>query len=73
MPEQVFLRAWAARPQPLDSSAINGFMEKVEKGLLEENNIAKLNLTKQLALKKIEDRLIDKNNYISNYMNKGNL
>jgi gamma-glutamylcyclotransferase (GGCT)/AIG2-like uncharacterized protein YtfP len=65
MPEQAFLRAWAANPQPLDSAAINKFMEKVENGLLEENNIARLPSTKQTALRRVEDRLLERNSYVS--------
>jgi gamma-glutamylcyclotransferase (GGCT)/AIG2-like uncharacterized protein YtfP len=65
MPEQAFLRAWAANPQPLDSSAINKFIEKVENGLLEENNIARLPSTKQTALRRVEDRLLERNSYVS--------
>lgn len=65
MPEQAFLRAWAANPQPLDSSAINKFIEKVERGLLEENNIARLPSTKQTALRRAEERLLERNSYIS--------
>ena len=68
MPEQTFLRAWAANPQPLDSSAINGFIEKVEKGLLEENKIARLPSTKQSALRRVEDRLLERNSYVSKYV-----
>jgi hypothetical protein len=67
MPEQTFLRAWAANPQTLDSSAINKFIAKVEKGLLEENNIARLPSTKQTALRRIEERLLERNSYISKY------
>jgi hypothetical protein len=67
MPEQAFLRAWAANPQPLDSSAINKFIEKVEKGLLEENNIARLPSTKQTALRRAEERLSERNSFISKY------
>jgi hypothetical protein len=65
MPEQAFLRAWAANPQPLDSAAINKFIEKVENGLLEENNIARLPSTKQTALRRVEDRLLERNSYVS--------
>ncbi|MFZ2656900.1 MAG: gamma-glutamylcyclotransferase family protein [Victivallales bacterium] len=67
MPEQTFLRAWAANPQPLDAAAINKFIEKVEKGLLEENNIARLPSTKQTALRRIEERLHERNSFISKY------
>jgi hypothetical protein len=65
MPEQTFLREWAASPQPLDSSALTGFIGKVEKGLLEENNIKRLPSTKQTALRKIEERLLERNAFIS--------
>ena len=65
MPEQTFLRAWAANPQPLDSAAINRFIGKVEKGLLEENKIARLPSTKQTALRRAEERLLERNSYIS--------
>ncbi|MCX6986124.1 MAG: hypothetical protein NT118_15440 [Lentisphaerae bacterium] len=67
MPEQTFLRAWAANPQPLDSAAINRFIGKVEKGLLEENKIARLPSTKQTALRRAEERLLERNSYISKY------
>ncbi|HBC86528.1 MAG TPA: hypothetical protein DCZ94_06200 [Lentisphaeria bacterium] len=67
MPEQTFLREWAANPQPIETSAINKFIEKVENGLLEENNIARLPSTKQNALKRIEERLLERNGFISKY------
>ncbi len=67
MPEQTFLRGWATNPQPIEASAINKFIEKVEKGLLEENNIARLPSTKQTALRRVEERLLERNGYVSKF------
>jgi len=68
MPEQTFLRTWAANPQPIDSSVINKFIGKVEKGLLEENNIARLPSKKQTALRRAEERLVERSEYISKFI-----
>lgn len=67
MPEQVFLRKWAAKPQSLDKTAINDFLTTVEKGLLEENKARKLEPRKIKVLEKLGKYLSARNKMISEY------
>lgn len=65
MPEQIFLRKWAASPESIDRAAINSFLKTVEKGLLEENKSCKLDQRKKNILRKIEADLLAKNELVS--------
>ena len=65
MPEQVFLRQWASRPQPLGDAAINNFVAKVEKGICEENGIASLDMKKQKIIARMEAQLRNQNKMVA--------
>jgi hypothetical protein len=65
--EQAFLREWAEKPQSLDMTAIQSFVDKVELGLLEENHTCKLDRHKLRILERIEEFLINQNDVIKSY------
>lgn len=67
LPEQIFLRKWANQPKSITKENINSFLEKVEKGIMEENKGAKLGRNKIKLLAKIEDILIRQNKMVSSY------
>jgi hypothetical protein len=67
MPEQIFLRTWGAAPKPLSPASIGKFAEKIEKGILMENKVRKLDRRKQKILDRIIEKLKETSNYIANY------
>lgn len=64
LPEQIFMREWAANPQPLDHLSISGFIGKVERGIIEEKNFSKLERRDNEMLEKIERRLNSANDFV---------
>ncbi len=65
MPEQIFLREWAAAPSPVPDSCIKKFISKIESGILTENNMRKIDQRKQKILGRISQKLYAMNEYIS--------
>ena len=57
LPEQKFLREWAASPQPVSTSEITEFLDKIEQGLLEESGVCRLDPNTRNALERLNHRL----------------
>ena len=70
MPEQVFLRRWAANPQPIGRDEIYSFLEKVEYGIKEEYQSTELGRRRRAALDNIAFTLLEKNAWIERNMKK---
>jgi gamma-glutamylcyclotransferase (GGCT)/AIG2-like uncharacterized protein YtfP len=64
LPEQKFMRKWAKNPKPLKKIAIEDFVEKVKKGLMEEVGSKRTKPYMERILKKLRTTLIAKNNYL---------
>ncbi len=67
LPEQVFLREWAANPEPLSSSEIESFLSTVEAGLKVEHNSLQLDRRRRSAMEKLHLLLQMKNYELKNY------
>jgi len=67
LPEQILLRKWAEHPQALSTEALNCFANKVEQGLLEENNSRKLDRHLQDVMLRIFKHLAERNQLIADY------
>jgi gamma-glutamylcyclotransferase (GGCT)/AIG2-like uncharacterized protein YtfP len=65
LPEQAFLRRWAATPQAVDPQAIDRFVGKVEQGLLEEHHATSLAPFCQQTLARIHQRLAELNRQVA--------
>ena len=65
LPEQVFLREWAASPQSLSIPEIQAFVDTVERGLCEEHNVKKVNKHGQTYLENIYFTLLERNAYVA--------
>lgn len=57
LPEQTFLRKWSANPEPAPSEAIDSFVSKVERGLMEESGVCRLDARVARVLEKIHSDL----------------
>ena len=57
LPEQTFLREWAADPQPVTAKEMTIFVDKVERGLLEESGVKLLAPNTKDALQRMVYRL----------------
>jgi len=64
LPEQVFMRKWAADPQPLRRDEIYSFLRKVEQGIKEEYQSSNLGKHRRAALDTIAFTLLEKNAWI---------
>lgn len=64
LPEQKFMRKWAKNPKPASLEAINDFVAKVEKGLMEE--IGRKNPTPHIKFisEKLYRTLTERNNFL---------
>ena len=71
LPEQVFMRRWAADPQPIGRDEINSFLEKVERGIREEYQSSDLGPRRRAALDRIAAALVEKNAWIERNLKKG--
>ena len=65
LPEQVFLREWAASPQSLSIPEIQAFVDTVERGLCDEHNVKKVNKHGQTYLENIYFTLLERNAYVA--------
>ncbi|NOY76163.1 MAG: gamma-glutamylcyclotransferase [Kiritimatiellaeota bacterium] len=65
LPEQTFMREWASNPQPVSTSEMTKFVEKVEQGLLEESGVCRLDSNTQNALERISHRLMNVNDEVA--------
>ena len=65
LPEQIFLREWAASPQALSIPEIQSFVDTVERGLCEEHNVTSVNKRGQTYLENIYFTLLERNAYVA--------
>ena len=70
LPEQVFMRKWAADPRPLRRDEIYSFLEKVERGIKEEYQSSALGKRRRAAMDRIAFTLFEKNAWIERNMRK---
>jgi hypothetical protein len=70
LPEQVFMRQWAANPRPVRRDEIYSFLEKVERGIKEEYQSSQLGKRRRAALDNIAFNLFEKNAWIERNMQK---
>ncbi len=66
LPEQMFLREWAANPTPLDDKEIDAFLATVEAGLKVEHNSLQLDRRRRAVMEKLNLLLRLKNYEIKN-------
>ena len=64
LPEQTFLRSWAANPQPLRRAEIYSFLDTVERGIMEEHQCTGLGKRRRAAMENIAFTLFEKNAWI---------
>ncbi len=64
LPEQRFLREWAAHPKTLSRSEIHSFLETIERGIKEEYQATELGKRARTALDNIAFTLFEKNAWI---------
>ena len=64
LPEQTFLRSWAANPQPLRRDEIYSFLDTVERGIMEEHQCTGLGKRRRAAMENIAFTLFEKNAWI---------
>ncbi|MBN1863480.1 MAG: gamma-glutamylcyclotransferase [Victivallales bacterium] len=69
LPEQIFLRHWAERPEPLAQKAIDSFVEKVSLGLTEEIEAEKPSTEISRITEKLHKTLCDKNSWLESELN----
>ena len=65
LPEQVFLRHWAASPQALSLPEIQAFVDTVERGMMEEHNVKTIGKRGQTYLENIYFTLLERNAYVA--------
>ena len=65
LPEQIFLRRWAARPQSISNREITSFLEKIERGMKLERNTVKLDKRSLSTLENIESTLMERNRSVT--------
>ncbi len=65
LPEQRFLRAWAAHPQSLSMREIESFVETVERGMCKEHKTVHLDKRKKAILENIGETLVERNRSIA--------
>ena len=70
LPEQVFMRKWAADPRPLRRDEIYSFLEKVERGIKEEYQSSALGKRRRAAMDRIAFTLFEKNAWIERNLRK---
>ncbi len=69
LPEQLFLRSWAERPEPLTSLELSSFVGTVERGLMEEFSARRLDKRRRDALANIYSELKERNDYVAKFRN----
>lgn len=65
LPEQYFLREWAAAPKAISSEDIQSFVETLERGMREEHKTTQLDRRRRIALENIHFELMERNSYVS--------
>ena len=65
LPEQFFMREWAANPQPLTKGEIHSFLETVENGIKEEHQGSELGRRRRQSMDAIAFALFEKNTWLS--------
>lgn len=65
LPEQIFLRRWAAHPQCISRREINSFVETVERGMCKEHKSLKLDKRKNALLENLTETLIERNQSVA--------
>lgn len=65
LPEQLFMRKWAASPAAVPERVIGNFIETVEKGLCEESRISKLDQRRQGFLDDMYKKLLKINSFVA--------
>jgi gamma-glutamylcyclotransferase (GGCT)/AIG2-like uncharacterized protein YtfP len=68
LPEQIFLRKWANKPEAIDEKDIDKFVQKVQMGLMEEIHVEQMKSYIIKIGENLHKRLIKENNYIKNYL-----
>ena len=64
LPEQTFMREWAAHPEPLEDAAINRFLAKTEHGMMQEFNSLSCDKRCKKQLENIYKTLKERNEYV---------
>ncbi len=64
LPEQRFLREWAAHPKPLSRAEIHSFLETIERGIKEEYQATELGKRARASLENIAFALFERNAWI---------
>ena len=65
LPEQIFMRRWAAKPQSISNREITSFLEKIERGMKLERNSLKLDQRSLSTLENIESTLMERNRSVT--------
>ncbi len=65
LPEQLFLRSWAAHPQSLSMREIDSFVETVERGMCKEHKTPHLDKRKKAILENIGETLVERNRSVA--------
>jgi gamma-glutamylcyclotransferase (GGCT)/AIG2-like uncharacterized protein YtfP len=66
-PEETFLVKWAEKPESIGEGAISSFIEKIEKGILEEYGTKSIDTEREKILRAIEEKLRKTNKFIKEY------
>ncbi len=64
LPEQRFLREWAAHPTPISRAEIHSFLETIERGIKEEYQTTELGKRAKASLENIAFALFERNAWI---------
>lgn len=65
LPEQLFLRSWAAHPQSLSLREIDSFVSTVERGMCKEHKTVRLDKRKTAILENLTETLIERNRSVT--------
>ena len=64
LPEQLFMREWAAHPEPAGDQGINRFLAKVEQGMMLEFNSRSCDKRSKKLLENIYTMLKERDEYV---------
>jgi transcription initiation factor TFIIIB Brf1 subunit/transcription initiation factor TFIIB len=70
LPEQIFLKRWAANPTPISEDDINKFVDKVIMGLMEEIGTLKIKSYIIRIAEKLKNILNEKNKKLNDMVKK---
>lgn len=65
LPEQIFMREWAAKPQALSNCEINSFLAKVERGIKLEFDSVSCDKRNRKLLESIHKTLKERNDFVA--------